>query len=319
MLLWTDAYLGDTQHLTTLEHGAYLLILIAMWRAGGSLPNDEVRLARTAKLTLDKWRKCAPTIMEFMTSNGDAIIQKRLKLELEIASGKRKKAADAGRAGGRAKSLKRLIASNSDASFSLDKKPSDSSVEVAQEPYLEVSGTLPNQLPVTNNQLLEPNSPDCEVAVAVPATSKAKRAKPRSAMDPEMQPEHEDRAKATEAGMKPPTFRHEWRQFRDHHLKEAKASADWRASWRTWVGNWIKFGMRQVGPSAAPSEFKNPIFIAAQELEKRYAAEEQRRNDPAHSANPLPYGGPLEGGVSEIEGGLEPGGEWPILDLDANG
>ena len=142
MLLWTDAYMADTSHLTTVEHGAYLLLLMAMWRAGGSLPNDDVRLARIAKLSLDKWHKVAPTVMEFMTVDGKAVTQKRLKLEFEIASGKAEKLALAGRAGGRAKALKNI-----------QRKPSDASETPEAEACHEPSESLPNQLPVTNDQI----------------------------------------------------------------------------------------------------------------------------------------------------------------------
>lgn len=116
MLLWTDAYLSDTSHLTTVEHGAYLLLLMAMWRNGGSLPNDEMRLARTARLPIDKWRKVAPNVMEFMRIDGDVVTQKRLGLELKIASGRMEKLKEAGRAGGRAKALKKQSQVFSDAS-----------------------------------------------------------------------------------------------------------------------------------------------------------------------------------------------------------
>lgn len=106
MLLWTDAYMADTSHLTTFEHGAYLLILIAMWRAGGHLPNDDIRLARSARMTPGKWAKIAPTIRQFLTVNGDTVTQKRLMVEISNARCRKTQIAFAGHLGGIAKSLK---------------------------------------------------------------------------------------------------------------------------------------------------------------------------------------------------------------------
>jgi uncharacterized protein YdaU (DUF1376 family) len=79
MPFWTDAYLADTTHLTTIEHGAYLLLLIAMWRAKDNrLPSDDAKLARYAKLTAGQWRRIKPTIMEFFRDDGTWITQGRL-------------------------------------------------------------------------------------------------------------------------------------------------------------------------------------------------------------------------------------------------
>jgi len=80
--LFTDAYLGDTTHLTTFEHGAYLLLLIAQWRSKDDcLPNDDVRLARIAGTTVNHWRKIKPTIFEFFSVSDEVIIQNRLRDE----------------------------------------------------------------------------------------------------------------------------------------------------------------------------------------------------------------------------------------------
>lgn len=96
--LWTDAYLADTTELTTIEHGAYLLLLIAMWRAGGSLPNNDDRLARFCRLTPQKWQSVKPVIMEFMTIDGDQITQGRLQDEIEKARERSRKASTSARA-----------------------------------------------------------------------------------------------------------------------------------------------------------------------------------------------------------------------------
>lgn len=106
MMLWTNDYLADTSHLTTVQHGAYLLLLICMWRAGGSLPNDDKLLARYVGMTPDKWRKISPQVRELLTVQGDRITQKRLEQEFKKTLGLVEKRKLSGRAGGEAKALK---------------------------------------------------------------------------------------------------------------------------------------------------------------------------------------------------------------------
>src|SRR5207344_1268137 len=49
-----------------LEHGAYLLILAAMWRAGGDLPDDDIMLMRVTHLTRSQWKRIRPRLWGFM-------------------------------------------------------------------------------------------------------------------------------------------------------------------------------------------------------------------------------------------------------------
>lgn len=80
--LFGDAYLADTTHLTTEEHGAYLLLIMAAWRQDDcALPLDDRKLARIAGLSLRKWGSIKATILEFWTLEKGRIYQSRLRKE----------------------------------------------------------------------------------------------------------------------------------------------------------------------------------------------------------------------------------------------
>lgn len=106
--LWTDAYLGDTTHLSTTEHGAYCLLLMTSWRAKGCcLPDDDALLARYTKMTLDKWRKVRPILAPFFTIADGIWAQPRLQDEMQLLQSRRNQQSEAGKASARAKSQKR--------------------------------------------------------------------------------------------------------------------------------------------------------------------------------------------------------------------
>lgn len=83
MPLYVGDYLADTTHLTTEEHGAYLLLLMSMWRAGGRLPRDDRKLARIVGVPDEKWSDMRVIVLEFFTVRGGWIIHDRLRRELD--------------------------------------------------------------------------------------------------------------------------------------------------------------------------------------------------------------------------------------------
>lgn len=97
MPLWTDAYLADTRHLTTEEHGAYILLLIEAWRRPNcSLPDDDKLLSRLAGLGPDQWAEIKDTVLAFWERDGRSKTwtQKRLFSEREKSAQKSRSASD---------------------------------------------------------------------------------------------------------------------------------------------------------------------------------------------------------------------------------
>lgn len=92
MPLYVGDYLADTRHLSTEEHGAYLLLIMHYWRTGG-LPKSDTQLARIAGMTPEGWAGSRETIAAFFDEEW-----KHKRVEKELADAERLSAA--GRAGG---------------------------------------------------------------------------------------------------------------------------------------------------------------------------------------------------------------------------
>lgn len=102
-MLW-DAYLADTTHLSTEEHGAYLLLLGAMWRRNGWVPDDDRDNARIIGMTPAKWRRTKERLRPLLMFADNGITQKNLLKIWKITQERIEKNRENGAKGGRPKS-----------------------------------------------------------------------------------------------------------------------------------------------------------------------------------------------------------------------
>lgn len=202
MQLYVGDYLKDTRHLTAEQHGAYLLLLMAMWTAGGELPNDPKKLARMAACSPSRWAKIGDDVLEFFTPDGDVIRNDRITKELKKASEKSIKRAVSGSKGGQAKALKAKGTDLANATVLL---------EHSSEPEPEEDTPLPPK--GATRRKPETSLPvDC----------------PKADLVAEMQ------AEAREVGANV-DLAFEARQFRDWWMAKDGRQRDWDACWRTWA------------------------------------------------------------------------------------
>ncbi|MBY3162100.1 DUF1376 domain-containing protein [Rhizobium laguerreae] len=106
MQLYVSDFIGDTLQLSTEQIGAYMLLLMAMWNAGGKLPADDAKLARVTRMSLKKWASVSADLMPFFEIEDGVIYHNRLTKELQKSESKSQSRASAGAAGGAAKALK---------------------------------------------------------------------------------------------------------------------------------------------------------------------------------------------------------------------
>src|SRR5689334_7243279 len=107
MPLFVDAYLADTTHLSLEEHGAYLLLLMAMWRRGGSIPDDDRDNARMLGLMPRSFLRLKPRLMPLLSAYGPdgarMLTQKRLQKEWNYSVENSQRASAKGKRGAEAR------------------------------------------------------------------------------------------------------------------------------------------------------------------------------------------------------------------------
>ena len=94
--LYVADYLADTMHLTTEEHGAYLLIIFNYWQTGKAIHAS--RLARITRLSASRWTAIKKNISEFFTVEGDYWFHGRIEADLAMVAEAQEQRARAGKA-----------------------------------------------------------------------------------------------------------------------------------------------------------------------------------------------------------------------------
>lgn len=93
MPLYIGDYLADTMHLTTEQHGAYLLLIMAYWKNGGAIPSDDRKLMAICRLGSDAWSMHKHTLASFfdLDSDPELWIHVRAEKEMEKAGNNQEK------------------------------------------------------------------------------------------------------------------------------------------------------------------------------------------------------------------------------------
>lgn len=216
-------FIGDTMHLTAEEVGAYVLLLCAMWNAGGSLPNDPKRLARAARVTTKRWHFVWPNLAPFFDDDGERITQKRLSIEAERVRQISSDRSTAGKSGVEAKALKNNKPASANADDLLEQKDSNSSSTRARsKPEPEPDRERDKSLPLGELAL--------DGAGAPPGKG--------SRLPADWRPSPEAVSYARQQGFGEPGIKRIAENFRDYWIAASGANAvkrDWTAAWRTWV------------------------------------------------------------------------------------
>lgn len=105
MQVYIADYLADTMHLTTEEHGAYLLLMFNYWQTGEAIPKN--RLAKIARLTNERWISVEDSLKEFFNDDGEKWIHERIERDLDAVRASLEQKSVAGKASAKARKAKK--------------------------------------------------------------------------------------------------------------------------------------------------------------------------------------------------------------------
>jgi uncharacterized protein YdaU (DUF1376 family) len=131
MRLYVGDLLGDTTQMSQAEFGAYVLILCAMWQAGGFIA-DERLLRRAAR------GKISDVVMSKLGHDERGFWQNRLLGEIDLAGKISLERSHFGTAGAKAKALKKQQRAQAKASENSKQKPKQTTSILDSRVYKEI-------------------------------------------------------------------------------------------------------------------------------------------------------------------------------------
>jgi uncharacterized protein YdaU (DUF1376 family) len=129
MPLFVADYMADAAHLTTLQHGAYLLMLMNYWQRGKPLPNDDLQLSRIARLGKREWNANRDVLRAFFYEQDNMLVHSRVDSELAKVHAKSLKCKKAGQASVQ----RRLNGRSTDAEQTLNHTDTDTSTPLSND------------------------------------------------------------------------------------------------------------------------------------------------------------------------------------------
>jgi uncharacterized protein YdaU (DUF1376 family) len=219
MPLYVADYLADTGHLSTAEHGAYLLLIMHYWQ-NGALPDDERKLARICRLAPEEWALARETLAGLF---GEGWSHKRIDVELVRTEERYRKRVEAGRKGG-------LARANA-------------------QPRSSIALAEPEQCPTNHNHShKEEDSP-----VPPPEARPPRRVERGAFLDEGWRPSPANSEwAAAELGGAEQAAR-TFERFRNYWLAKAGRDGrkrDWDLTWRNWVNEEVDRANRNAQRSA---------------------------------------------------------------------
>lgn len=209
MPLFVDAYMADTMHLSEAEDGVYMRLLMCMWRMGGTLPNDDDRLARFVRVSKRKWQtKYRPILEAFFTITETVWTQKRLQKEWKYVTENAERSRANGAKGGRPKSLEKNKTQNPTGSFQVNPDGTQA-ISPQPQPHKET----------------EPNG-------------SAKKVSRGIRIPDAWAPSQDNLDFARDVGLTRAEAEAEAAKFRDYWISQPGqrgVKLDWDATWRNWV------------------------------------------------------------------------------------
>lgn len=221
MAFYVTDYLGDTMHLSTVQHGAYLLLLLACWKGGAELPDDDAQLAAITRLPVPEWKKHATVLRAFFDACDGKLMHRRVAHELAKAKELSATRSGVGRLGGRPPNDKQIETNRFRDAKAKPKQPE-----------------TPSQNTTCSTEIPPIPPKGSKAAIGIRDWIDAERSEGRKAVptdDPVF-------AYADSSGIPREYLHLAWLEFRDRYsAPEAKKYRDWRAVFRKAVrGNWLK-------------------------------------------------------------------------------